>query len=48
MSSPVSTDVKREGGISFAEGADGVGGWIRRARGAEEQWGCGWSHLPGF
>ncbi len=31
MSSLVSIDVKRGGGISFAEGADGVGGWVRRA-----------------
>jgi hypothetical protein len=54
MSSLFSTDVKRRGGISFAEGADGVGGWVRRAGGAEVQWGCGRGrgciclHLPCF
>jgi hypothetical protein len=31
MSSLVSIDVKKGGGIFFAEGADGVGGWMRRA-----------------
>jgi hypothetical protein len=46
MSSPVSTDVKKGGDVSFAEGADGVGGWMRRVGGAEEQWGCLWLHLP--
>jgi hypothetical protein len=48
ISSQVSIDVKKEDGVSFAEGVDGVGGWMRRAGGAEEQWGCGWPHLPGF
>jgi hypothetical protein len=40
MSSLVSTDVKEGGGISFAEEADGVGGWVCRAVSAEVQWRC--------
>jgi len=39
MSSQVSTDVKKGGGVSFAEGAESVGGWVRRAGGAEGR-GC--------
>jgi hypothetical protein len=39
MSSQVSINVKKGGGVSLAEGADGVGGWIRRVGGAEGR-GC--------
>jgi hypothetical protein len=35
MSSPVSIDIKEGAASLSAEGADGVGGWMRRAGGAE-------------
>jgi hypothetical protein len=41
MSSSVSIDVKKGGDVSFAKGAESVGGWVRRAGGAEVQWRCG-------
>ena len=45
MSSPVSTDVKKEGGVSFAEGVESIGGWVRRAGGAEGGCICLQMHL---
>ncbi len=41
MSSLVSTDVKRGGGISFAEGAESVGGWMRRGGALRRNGGAG-------
>jgi hypothetical protein len=45
MASQISTDVKRDYGISSAEKDEGIGGWVRQNRGAEV---CGRTHLSGF